>query len=931
MDGGTSQGRAVERAACTDLLTAAETAPAGLILEGEAGIGKTTVWHSAVEQATQRGFRVLDAAVGEAETVLAYAAVGDLLGAVEPEVLDALPSLQRLAVDRVLLRAGSEGQVTDQRVVAAAFVSAVETVAAHRPVLVAVDDVQWLDPSSRTVIAFAARRLRGRIGVLLSERCDPDKGTAASWLQLGRPEDVRRIRLGPLPPARLHKIVSTRLGRALSRPVMARIREISCGNPFYALELARAMNGRPLSPEPALPGSLAELVRLRVGRLDGDVRDVLLAVASVAAPTVELLAQVGQTTIERIVDALEAVETDGIISIDGNRVRFTHPLLARGVYNDATPASRRAMHRALAAVETEPELKARHLALSTASTDDATLAALDSAADSARNRGAPAAAAELLDLAIGLGGDKPWRRVRAAGDHFQAGNTDHAQSLLEPLIDELRPGMLRAIALNLLAAIRMYENNFKQANDLLTRAVEDAGDVAPVLVTTLMNLSFTQGLGSFAEGTPTEGMLDASLDSAHQAMLVADGTGIPALRSQATAIWVHAKFNFGHGADHEALARAVELEDVDADVPIPFNASAVEALIYAYTGELDRARIKMHALRERCLERGADRNMMGVSGYSALIEMWSGNYPAAIRFADESVERAQQLGSGHVDIIALSIRAAVHAHAGREAEARTDATEALVATRACDAPRMAEWPIMSLAFLEVSLGRFAEALDTLAPMLARFAYVPGAEVMSHWYVPHAVEAMIALDRLDEAEPLIATLEMNGARLDRSWNIAAGARCRAMLLAARGNVESAVESAHRAMVAHESLPMPFERARTRLLLGKLQRRRRLKDAASRTLTTALSEFEAIGAPLWAKQVRDELARTNVRPTRTSALTPSEQRVAELAASGMSNKDIGATLFVGTKTVEHNLTRIYQKLGIRSRVELARRIDQGPEQP
>ena len=239
--------------------------------------------------------------------------------------------------------------------------------------------------------------------------------------------------------------------------------------------------------------------------------------------------------------------------------------------------------------------------------------------------------------------------------------------------------------------------------------------------------------------------------------------------------------------------------------------------------------------------------------------------------------------------------------------------------------------MMSLAFLEVSLGRFAEALDTLAPILSRFSHVPGAEVMSHWYVPHAVEAMVALDRLDEAEPLIETLETNGVRLGRTWNIAAGARCRAMLLAARGDVESAIESAHRAMIAHERLPMPFERARTMLLLGKLQRRRRLKDTAARTLTAALGEFETIGAPLWAKQVRDELARTNVRPSRTSELTPSEQRVAELAASGMSNKDIGATLFVGTKTVEHNLTRIYAKLGIRSRVELARRIDQLPDRP
>jgi DNA-binding CsgD family transcriptional regulator/tetratricopeptide (TPR) repeat protein len=917
-------GRLAERNAIADFLTTVESGQAGLIIEGEAGIGKTNLWLDAVEQARTRGFRVLAAQVGEAETVLAYAAVGDLLGDLESDVLDSLPDVQRLAVDRVLLRAAEDGLATDQRVVAAAVSSIVDALSPTTPVLVAIDDVQWLDPSSHAVVAFAARRLRGRVGVLLSERCEPDKGT--SWLRIGEPDDFTRIRLGPMSLGGLHSIITANLGKPLSRPVMVRIAEISGGNPFYALELARAMGGRPLQPEPGLPGTLADLVRLRIGRLDGDVRKVLLAVASVAAPTVDLLARVNDTTAERIVGLLEGVETDGIVGILGNRVRFSHPLLARGVYTDATPASRRAMHRALAAIEAEPELKARHLALATASSDDTTLKALDAAADSARGRGAPAAAAELLDLAIGLGGDKPWRRLRAAGDHFYAGNTDHAESLLTPMIDQLRPGMLRGISLNLLAAIRIYDNNFVTAMDLLTRAVDDAQDVAPILVQTLLNLSFTQGMGAFAEGTPAQGLFDESMSNARRAATVAETSGIPGLASQALAHWAHTQFMYGHGVDEASLTRALELEQVNDDVPIPFSASAVEALILAYTGRIDEARTRMRAVHERCIERGADRNVLVVAEYCALIEMWSGNLTEAAALADAAVERAHQLGSGSVDVIGLSIRAAVHAHAGHEAEALADADAALRAAEACGAPRMAEWPLMAKGFIEVSLGRYDDAVVTFAPMVSRLGVIPGTEIMSGWYLPNAAEAMVALSRLDDAEPLIEALEHNGTEHDRPWMLAAGARCRAMWLAAKGDVDAALESANRAMAEHDRTPMRFERARTRLLLGKLQRRRRLKDAASKTLAEALAEFEEVGAPWWADHVRTELARTNVRPNSAVKLTPSEQRVAELAASGMTNRDIAATLFIGIKTVEHNLSRVYAKLSIRSRAELGRRMDQ-----
>ncbi|HEX7825392.1 MAG TPA: ATP-binding protein, partial [Mycobacterium sp.] len=240
MTGG-GRGRPAERNAIAEFLTTVESGQAGLIVEGEAGIGKTNLWLDAVDQARTRGFRVLTAQVAEAETVLAYAAVGDLLGDIDADTLDGLPDVQRLAVDRVLLRAPGDGLVTDQRVVAAALSSIVDALSPTAPVLVAIDDVQWLDPSSHAVVAFAARRLRGRVGVLLSERCEPDKGT--SWSRLGEPDGFTRIRLGPMSLGGLHSIITANLGKPLSRPVMVRIAEISAGNPFYAMELARAMGG----------------------------------------------------------------------------------------------------------------------------------------------------------------------------------------------------------------------------------------------------------------------------------------------------------------------------------------------------------------------------------------------------------------------------------------------------------------------------------------------------------------------------------------------------------------------------------------------------------------------------------------------------------------------------------------------------------------
>jgi ATP/maltotriose-dependent transcriptional regulator MalT len=546
------------------------------------------------------------------------------------------------------------------------------------------------------------------------------------------------------------------------------------------------------------------------------------------------------------------------------------------------------------------------------------LKALDTAAKAARARGAPAAAAQLLDLAIGLGGDTPARRIHAAAHHLAAGNAGRAQAVLEPTIDAVPAGPLRATALNLLAAIRLHDNSFLVAADLLKRALADAEGNDALYVQILLMLSFAQlNAGDFTD----------SLDNAERAVAHAERVDAPGLTSQVLAVWVMINCMCGNGADERRMQRALELEDPHDDSPISFRASANNAHMLAWMGRLDEAHTQMAEVRRQCVERGAETDMMFVSVFGTLIEIWSGRFDDAAAMAEETLERAQQLGGEHMVVIAKTVQAAVAAYTGRANDAREAAVGALEIAHRCGSPRLADWSTISLGFLEVSLRNYPEALTILQPMVSRFAVVPGTEIITAAYIPDAVEAMVALGRHADAEPLIEALERNGRRLDRPWMLAIAARCRANLLAAQGDVAAAEAKAQEAIAEHDRLSMPFERARTQLLLGQLQRRQRQKERSRATLREALQAFAAMGTTLWAERTEAELARSDVAPTHHHALTPSERRVAELAATGLTNKDVAAALFISPKTVEANLGRIYRKLGINSRAELGRLIGDG----
>lgn len=905
----------VERHAVDDLLSSAEYEPSALVIAGEPGIGKTTLWLAGVAQARERGFRVLSTRADEAESVLSYAAVADLLEDVEPAAFDALSGLQRVALDRVLLRGGGEGPPTDQRVTASAVALVVSALGATQPVLLAIDDAQWLDVSSEAVLAFAMRRLSGRVGVLLTGRAHAAEQDPAGWLQLQTPDAVRRMRMSPLSLGALHSMILDRFGRAFPRPTMVRIAQISGGNPFYALELARAVESRSTNADGVLPSTLTELVRVRTGHFDGEVADLLLAACSVTDATVEFLAQVFGVSAEHVVELLEGPEREGIVQIDGNHVAFVHPLLARGIYTQAGPARRRRMHRALAMVETRPELRARHLALGAASAEPDTLKALDDAAAAAVARGAAAAAADLYGLAIGLGGDTPARRLSAAEQHLRSGDTRRAAAMLESAVVDFGPGPLRATALTLLGETRLAEHDFTGAMSPLTQAAAEAGGDLALLVPAQLSL---------VRASTLTGRHDAGRRHAELAVANAERLGSNKLLSQALALHVMLCCAHGGSRDEAALRRALDLEEPDPYVAAVLRASVADAVTLAWTGRLDEALVGLITARRSCLELGSDADVVYVAGHLSTVYVWLGRYSVAVDVAEDMLVRCHNLGGGAFGIVsAKTQRAIASAFLGRERQAREDIRSATAGAEQCGAHFLAVWPLMTLGFLEVSLGNHAAALNVLQPLLIRAKGGRDLGPSPALYVTDAVEAMVALGRLDEPTPLIDMLERKGTELDSAWFLAVAARCRSMTLAAGGELAAAEQMLHEAMVQHDRLPMPFERARTQLFLGQVLRRQRRKNLAAATLREALATFTGLDTPLWADRAAVELKRTEAPRANELDLTPSELRVARLAASGMTNKDIASALFISPKTVEHNLSSVYRKLSVRTRAELARR--------
>jgi DNA-binding CsgD family transcriptional regulator len=288
------------------------------------------------------------------------------------------------------------------------------------------------------------------------------------------------------------------------------------------------------------------------------------------------------------------------------------------------------------------------------------------------------------------------------------------------------------------------------------------------------------------------------------------------------------------------------------------------------------------------------------------------------------------MGGDYAAVIAALTRAIVATYAGEDEQARTHLAKASDAAARCGSQWLADQVTAAQGFLEVSQGNYNAALQTLEPLRSRLLQAPEqTEITTAAYVSDLVESMLAVGQVDGAEELVAAMESAGRRTQRAWTSAIGARCRGLLCAARGDLDSALSAVQRAMNHHQQLGMPFETARTQLLLGEIQRRHRSKGDSGENLRAAIAAFESMGAPLWAQRARTSLARGDLlRPQSGDGLTPSERRVAELVATGMTNRAIASALFISPKTVEANVARIYRKLEIPSRAALARYVGDTP---
>ena len=378
-------------------------------------------------------------------------------------------------------------------------------------------------------------------------------------------------------------------------------------------------------------------------------------------------------------------------------------------------------------------------------------------------------------------------------------------TLLGGVIDTVPRGLQRATALNLLAGMQIHLNSFAKRWRCSKRRSPTPG-TSEVRVRTMLLLSFAEiNAGEFVH----------AMQYSERAVMLAEEVDNPDLTSQVLSMRAMVTCMCGNGFDAAGLRRANALEDPDSDAPIALRASATYAVLMSWAGRLDEAAEQMSIVRRRCTDRGAETDLIFVSYFTTLIEVWRGRYAEATSVAEETVERAEQLGGDHLQVVAMTVRAVVGAYTGRVSETREAARGAIELAQRCGSPRLADWSSISLGFLEVSLGNYAEALTALQPLIARFDQVPGTEIIDLGLRSRRCRGDVSLGRLDEAEPLIDALEANGRWLDRPWMLAVGARCRSMLLAAhgrcRGAVDMAEDGARRARPAADAVrtgPHPF---------------------------------------------------------------------------------------------------------------------------
>lgn len=917
-------GRDEELEVLAEFLGGLTAGPGALVIRGDPGIGKSVLWRAGCEEALRRGIRTLVARPSESEAAMSFAALADLLPAELDDALRCLCAVQADALRAALGRLAPQQPRPHPNAIGLGLLGVLGALAEDCPILVAIDDVQWLDRPSARMLEFALRRLtRERVGVLATERTAATRPHGLDLLRSFPAGHSTSCTLGPLSLGSLHQVLRGLLGVALPRTTLRRVHQASAGNPLWALELARALgaDAGPLPPSALLPvpTDLSRLLGRRLAALPAGTREALLAAAELASPDPELIARVLGDR-DRAAAALLAAERAGIIDVGGDSIAFTHPLIASVLVRRASAATRRALHLRLAAAVTDPEQRARHLALGTESPDEQVAAAVGAAAAAAAARGAPSSAAELCELASALTPpeftrQRAGRLTGAAGHYFRSGDAGRARALLERAVGMLGAGEARAHALRLLGLVRCHTDSFRAAHDLFGHALQETGDNVALRAELQLQASYCCLI--FGDAAGAAGL-------AAEAVAIAERLRQPTLLAGALAWAAFFQFITGGGVPARQLQRALAAGETAAAGPVEaaLEPRLLAGTVMKWAGHFDQARDLLLGLQERAAQTGDDSMLPYLLCQLAELECWAGDWGRAARCAQRSDELAVESGQQVLRATTLYVRGLVAAHRGRVDEARALLGEGLARAcgDGCDA--FVRLNRSALGFLELSLGDCAAARHHLAEQIDVVARHGVAEPAVVRWVPDAVEALIGDRDLATAEAILAPFESRAHVLERQWALAAAARCRGLQAAAGGDIAAGISHLEQALRMAADLAQPFELARCLFVHGRLLRRARQKRLAAASLARSRGIFDQLGALLWSGHASEELDRIGLRRSSPGGLTPGEDQVAELVAEGLTNREVAERLFMSPKTVDATLARIYRKLGIRSRTELAR---------
>ena len=904
-------GRSAETEAVDRLLEGARSGRSGvLVVRGEAGIGKSALLQYAASSAA--GTTILRSVGTEAESGLAFAGLHQILRPLLGGI-DDLPDLQAAALRSAFALSSETGG--DRFRISLGVLALLAEAAEAQPVLVLVDDAQWVDGPSTDALLFAVRRLEAeRVAVLLAARDDDTSHFAGA----GLPE----LRLSALARSDARLVAAEHLGANLLPVVLEWVVDNAGGNPLALVELPRSLSPRQLAGLEPLAGVLPATTSLeqryleRVERLPPTTRSMLIVVAAEGTGDRRTCARAA-AELATDPNALAAAEAAGLVRVRAERIDFRHPLVRSAAYRAASFAERERAHRALADVlddEADADRRAWQRAAATSGPGAEVADELERTADRARRRSGYAAAAAALERAGELSVEpesKARRLVNAAAAAWHAGQPSRATALLDTASPLVTDANVLAELDHLRGQIEWRCGSFLDAGAIL---LAGAARIAPVDSHKALEMLFDAAMTSVLSGD----FASVSETGRRAAALPRAGDAGDAFRTE-LLIQIGALSEGKAAADVpqllETLDRAEKLDD-----PYLLVWAAVAA---ALAGEESKEAALHQRAATQARASGAIDALVHVLTSRAVRGVLTGRFDVATE-ASEGLRLAQETGLQNVTNPFRAVLAWFAAVSGKDEQCRTYAAEVSESARVAGAAMSASLAEWGRALLDLRDGRLDETVDRLLRLRAA---PPGIRhpLIVKTSTPDLVEACVRTGRSEDAQAAREALEQFARPGAPTWALALAARCRA-LLAHSGTAESEFEEAVR---LHSEGHRPFDSARTELLFGEHLRRTREPLKARAHFRAALEIFETLGASPWAERARSELrasgeATSSPEHGALYQLTAQEQQVAQLVAQGLSNREVGAQLFLSPRTIEFHLRKVYRKLGIASRVDLARLV-------